>query len=221
MSGLYFYQNDPNGCPIRVMDQDGRAVWTARYDPLGAINEVTANEIENPLRLQGHYEDQETGLCCSRYRFFDPSTGNFISHDPLGLRAGENPYRYCPNSFGWIDPLGLAPCRLNPKNIHFMQSSIKNVTGEHTVLGNAMLLSKGKLKPDDLPAIRVWKDQSGKIWTLDHRRLAAFRLARVTDIPVEWVGNNVAKRQMWKMTTKTGGKSIRLKIGEGISEIVS
>lgn len=67
-----------------------------------------------------------------------------------------------------------------------MQSSIKNETGEYTVLQNAEALKNGTLKPSDLPTMKVWKDESGKIWTLDHRRLGAYRLAEFNDVPVQW-----------------------------------
>ncbi len=40
--------------------------------------------------------------------------------------------------------------------------SIKNQTGEFTVLGNAESLENGSLKASDLPEIRIWKDDSGK-----------------------------------------------------------
>ena len=47
---------------------------------------------------------------------------------------------------------------VNPKDVNFMQSSIKNQTGEHTVLGNAEALKSGALKATDLPEIRIWQD---------------------------------------------------------------
>ena len=106
---------------------------------------------------------------------------------------------------------------INPKNIHFMQNSIKNQTGEYTVLGNVGALRSGKLKATDLPEIRIWKDSSGKIWTLDHRRLAAFRMAELDMIPFKWATEKEVAKQMWKMSTKTGGTSIKLKLGNGVS----
>lgn len=42
-----------------------------------------------------------------------------------------------------------------------MQSSIKNQTGEHTVLGNAEALKSGALKATDLPEIEYGKTQMG------------------------------------------------------------
>jgi hypothetical protein len=105
---------------------------------------------------------------------------------------------------------------LNPKDIHFMQSSIKNATGDFTVLGNAEALRAGVLNPEVL-RINVWKDASGKIWTLDHRRLAAFRLSGLNEVPINWVSPSQAQSQMWKMTTTNGGSAIRLKLGNGQS----
>lgn len=101
-----------------------------------------------------------------------------------------------------------------------MQSSIKNQTGEYTVLGNAEALKNGSLKASDLPEIRIWKDDTGKLWTLDHRRLASFRLAELESVPFKWASPDEIAGQMWKMTTKNGGTSIKLKLGNGVSQII-
>ena len=105
---------------------------------------------------------------------------------------------------------------LNPKDIHFMQSSIKNATGEFTVLENAEALKTGTLDPQVLK-MNVWEDASGKIWTLDHRRLAAFRLSGLEEAPIQWAD---PASQMWKMTTTNEGTSIWLKLGDGQGIIV-
>jgi len=104
---------------------------------------------------------------------------------------------------------------VNPKDVKYMQSSINNQTGEYTVLDNVQALKDGTLKPSDLPEIRIWKDSEGNLWTLDHRRLAAFRMAGVDEVPFRWATNEEVASQMWKMTTQTGGTSIKLKLGNG------
>jgi RHS repeat-associated protein len=102
------YHVDPNGSAIRITAQDGDAVWAAEYDALGGAAVKLESEVQNALRLQGQFFDEETGLHYNRYRYFDPSSGSFISQDPIGLVGGINPYRFAPNTLGWIDPLGLA-----------------------------------------------------------------------------------------------------------------
>lgn len=101
-----------------------------------------------------------------------------------------------------------------------MQNSIKNQTGEYTVLENAAALKSGALKVTDLPEIKIWKDSNGKVWTLDHRRLAAYRMAELDRIPFEWATEKEVSSQMWKMTTKTGGTSVKLKVGNGETIII-
>ena len=136
----------------------------------------------------------------------------------VGVNGGS---RLKPNYQQFAGDAGVGEAsKLSTKDIHFMQSSIKNTTGEHTVLGNAEALKAGTLKPNDLPAIKVWKDPQGKIWALDHRRLAAFKMGGVEEIPVEWASKSLVESQMWKMTTQTGGTSINLKLGNGESIII-
>ncbi|MCC5945594.1 MAG: hypothetical protein JJT94_11720 [Bernardetiaceae bacterium] len=100
-----------------------------------------------------------------------------------------------------------------------MQSSIKNQTGNYTVLQNAKDLVDGTLKPE-LLRVRVWQDMSGKVWTLDHRRLASFRLAGLNKIPITWAKPSEIEKSMWKMTTRTQGHSIRLKLGKNQNQII-
>ncbi len=109
---------------------------------------------------------------------------------------------------------------VNPKDVRYMQSSIKNQTGDYIVLDNAQALKEGTLKPSDLPEIRIWIDNDGNLWTLDHRRLAAFRIAGVDEVPFRWATDEEVASQMWKMITKTGGDSIKLKLGNGKSIII-
>ncbi|ALL65001.1 RHS repeat-associated core domain [Paraburkholderia caribensis MBA4] len=105
--GLYYYQNDPNGAPVRLRTGDGRIVWEAHYGVTGAVDHVETCLIDQPVRLQGQYFDGESGLYYNRHRYFDPATGIFISQDPIGLDGGVNSYEFASNVFGWIDPLGL------------------------------------------------------------------------------------------------------------------
>ncbi|MCX2796514.1 RHS repeat-associated core domain-containing protein, partial [Microbulbifer thermotolerans] len=65
------------------------------------------NRIEQPIRFQGQYYDEETGLHYNRFRYYDPEVGAFTQQDPIGLLGGVNNYRYVPNPVRWVDPYGL------------------------------------------------------------------------------------------------------------------
>lgn len=104
---VYHYHNDPNGCPTRLTDASGEVKWAASYTAWGGIAKLHVNQVENLIRLQGQYEDGETGLNYNRHRYYEPAIGQFVSQDVLRLIAGPNTYRFAPNTIGWIDPLGL------------------------------------------------------------------------------------------------------------------
>nr|WP_321807875.1 RHS repeat-associated core domain-containing protein [Burkholderia sp. BCC1993] len=44
----------------------------------------------------------------NRHRYYDPSSGRFVSEDPIGLAGGINVHQYGPDPVQWVDPLGLA-----------------------------------------------------------------------------------------------------------------
>ncbi|MFP3637132.1 RHS repeat-associated core domain-containing protein, partial [Bacillus sp. SIMBA_033] len=50
----------------------------------------------------------ETGLHYNRHRYYDPTSGRFVSADPIKLVGGINIYSYGKNPIGSIDPMGLA-----------------------------------------------------------------------------------------------------------------
>ncbi|MBS1717933.1 MAG: RHS repeat-associated core domain-containing protein, partial [Armatimonadetes bacterium] len=55
----------------------------------------------------GYQEDPDSGLKLLGHRYYDPSTGRFLTRDPA--RAGRNWYCYCnSNPIGRVDGLGLA-----------------------------------------------------------------------------------------------------------------
>lgn len=150
---LYLYHNDPNGCPTRLLDTQGKVVWAARYTAWGGVEKVLTERVENPIRLQGQYEDGETGLHHNRYRYYDFITGLFVTQDPLGLLVGENSYLIARNVFGWFDPLGLA-CKKKVKALlEGKDVWVKSIKEADELLGEALPNAKkvkgaGPKKPD-------------------------------------------------------------------------
>ena len=65
------------------------------------------NTFTQPIRFQGQYLDEESGLHYNRYRYYSPKQQRFINQDPIGLVGGINHYQYAPNPVNWVDPMGL------------------------------------------------------------------------------------------------------------------
>jgi RHS repeat-associated protein len=105
-----FYSVIPDhlGTPRELVDEKGRIAWSASYSSWGEIAEKNPQRVDCPIRFQGQWYDEESGLHYSRFRYYDPTTGRYISQDPLRLLAGLNLYAYARNPTGWIDPFGLA-----------------------------------------------------------------------------------------------------------------
>lgn len=110
---IAFYQCDHLGTPQELTDHEGKVAWSAQYKAWGqakeAISEAACKAgMRNPIRFQGQYLDDETGLHYNRYRYYDPDTARYLSQDPIGLAGGDNFYQYATNPTIWLDPLGLA-----------------------------------------------------------------------------------------------------------------
>ncbi len=115
---LYWYHTTPNGTPERLTDEAGEVRWQGVnnawgkqvYQPM-----LTGGRVEQNLRMQGQYYDEESGLHYNLFRYYDPDSGRFTQLDPIGLAGGINLYQYAPNALGWVDPLGLSRCGLEGK----------------------------------------------------------------------------------------------------------
>ena len=100
----YGIVSDYVGRPVQAYDEHGTLVWQADYDIYGNLLNLKGNREFVPFRQLGQYEDEETGLYYNRFRYYDPSTGGYISQDPIGL-AGNNPtlYGYVSDTNSWVD----------------------------------------------------------------------------------------------------------------------
>jgi len=113
---IAFYQCDHLGTPQELTDHEGKVAWSAQYKAWGQAKEAISEaahgtRIRNPVRFQGQYFDEETGLHYNRYRYYDPDGARYLTQDPIGLAGGFNLYRYVGNPVNLIDPLGLS-CKL-------------------------------------------------------------------------------------------------------------
>ena len=111
---VYTLHNDHLGTPQVMSNALGQNVWQAHYDPFGnaTVNEDVdgdGQKISLNLRFPGQYYDQESGLHYNYFRYYDPSTGRYITSDPIGLDGGLNTYGYVGgNPLSYVDPYGLS-----------------------------------------------------------------------------------------------------------------
>ena len=100
--------------PRLVADASHQAAWKwDSQEPFGNYppNIDPANAgmaFELPLRFPGQYADTETNLSDNWFRTFDPSRGQYLQSDQIGLRGGINSYRYvASNPLAFSDVRGL------------------------------------------------------------------------------------------------------------------
>jgi RHS repeat-associated protein len=103
---VYYFHTDQIGTPLELTDSDGQIVWQATYRSWGALEQLVIDEVEQNLRFQGQYLDEESSLHYNTFRYYDSTGGRYISQDPIGIDGGFNLYFYAPNPFAWVDPLG-------------------------------------------------------------------------------------------------------------------
>ena len=100
-----YYSFNVHGDTTKLTDTFGTILKDYSYDAFG--NQKAENENDtNPFRYSGEFFDEETGLIYLRARYYDATTGRFISEDPI--KDGLNWYVYCSNNpIMFVDPLGL------------------------------------------------------------------------------------------------------------------
>ena len=127
-SASKFYKADGIGTTRALTSTSGTTTDTLSTDAFG---NTTASSGTSPSPFgfvggAGYQTDSDTGLMLLGHRYYDPSTGRFLSRDPI--RAGYNWYIYCDNDPGnTADPQGLKPPEpiddLHPGLDHFVDGT--------------------------------------------------------------------------------------------------
>lgn len=101
----YFYAHDQLGSTRALTDTSGAVQATDTYDPYG--NVVTrSGAAPNPLQFAGQYKDAESGLYYLRARYYQPTTGQFLTRDPI-VATTHRSYGYgAGNPLSFTDPSG-------------------------------------------------------------------------------------------------------------------
>ncbi|MBR0568974.1 RHS domain-containing protein, partial [Azoarcus sp. L1K30] len=111
------FVTDHLGTPLRLVDHNGKTRWTGQPDDWAAVAEE--NGVRQPIRFQGQWLDEESGLYYNRYRYYDPRQGRYVTQDPIGLMGGVNIYSYAAcNPLSFVDFNGLETSPRGPAPPH-------------------------------------------------------------------------------------------------------
>lgn len=101
---------------------------------------------------------------------------------------------------------------MDPKQVRFSQDSINyRFKNGSTVDELAEALKTGRVRPETTPPIRL-VERNGQLYTLDNRRLEAFRRAGL-DVPFRMATDEEIAAEAWKFTTTNEGISVRIRGG--------
>ena len=114
---IFIYEADGLGSVTSLTDPTGAIAATYTYDSFGFMTASTGSAT-NWFRYTGRQFDSTGGLYYYRARYYDPTTGRFLSEDPIRFKGGVNFYAYVGNDpVNRTDPFGLSPnCHLDPKS---------------------------------------------------------------------------------------------------------
>jgi RHS repeat-associated protein len=102
-----YYDADGLGSVTSLSNAAGALAQTYTFDSFGKQT-ASSGSLTNPFQYTAREFDTETNLQFTRARYYDPTTGRFISEDPLKFDGGNNFYEYVLNNpIDYTDPLGL------------------------------------------------------------------------------------------------------------------
>ncbi len=145
-STSHFYAYDGNG-NVSAMAKTSDSSKTAHYEygPFGEVVRASGTIAKsNPMRFSTKCQDDESDLLYYGYRFYNASTGRWLSRDPIEEFGGINPYVTLENELlSQIDLLGLllfgdekirvGKRTADGKKLHYTQITQLAAVGDHEI----------------------------------------------------------------------------------------
>ncbi len=109
-----FYHYDIRGSVSAIVDPDGNPVKQYAYDEFGNLTTTGEATFDNEVTFTGSITDSSTGLQYMNSRYYEPTTGRFLTQDTYSGNAYEpwtqHLYTYCGNNpTNFVDPTGHRP----------------------------------------------------------------------------------------------------------------
>jgi RHS repeat-associated protein len=107
-----YYEADGLGSITSLSSTAGALAQTYTFDSFGNQT-ASSGSLTNPFQYTARESDPETGLYYYRARYYDSSSGRFLSEDPMGFYSGIDFYQFVENNPGtYTDPSGLCPANV-------------------------------------------------------------------------------------------------------------
>jgi RHS repeat-associated protein len=113
-NGLQTYlHSDALATPIAITDTSAAVVDRYRYDAWGHLGQHQGSS-QQPFGFTGYQNDQQSGLYYAQQRYYNSTTGRFLSHDPfagdINTPISLHRYLYANASPAvFVDPTGEVP----------------------------------------------------------------------------------------------------------------
>jgi len=190
---------DHLGTPICTLNDDIATCWSV--SPSGRTEgEISADSSLCPWRFPGQYEDQETGLYYSRFRYYDPLQQTYICHDPIGLHGGPCLRAYVVDPLVSTDPFALSVRKDYESSSLYSRNFFRSMSrAEAAAVGETSLLRGGR------PGETFFTDQRIRSPARTQDRLS---LPSRPDVQVEFriVDNLELKRRGTRVQPDYGGR---------------
>ncbi|MEI6782478.1 MAG: RHS repeat-associated core domain-containing protein, partial [Verrucomicrobiota bacterium] len=137
-------------------------VRTTNLGPFGEVIRATGPMAKtNPFRFSTKYQDDETDLLYYGYRYYNASTGRWLSRDPIAEKGGLNLCGFVGNDpIRRNDYLGLeALCYYDDRGVWTCRSPLEGCCNGQTYLYATHCCCKGKIvakAPVDT-GVQTWK----------------------------------------------------------------
>ena len=178
---VYYYHLDQLNTPRFVTNNKAEVVWENHADVYGYKEPEDdtdfnrENTFTQPIRFQGQYFDEESGLHYNRYRYYSPKQQRFINQDPIGLVGGINHYQYAPNPVNWVDPFGLLCKEVQAKVAAALTTAVNN--GNITQALSDKIFANAMLPSNEFTADEIVANIPNEGETISERLVAGGKLS--------------------------------------------
>ncbi|PRY57579.1 RHS repeat-associated protein [Vreelandella songnenensis] len=131
---------------MQLIAPSGETKWQAQPDDWAAVKNVRGSASQ-PIRFQGQWHDDESGLYYNRHRYYDPQQGRYISQDPIGLQGGTNLYGYVTNPAGAVDPLGLFQSAMGSVSSAYGPQALAHAAPSPSPVQGGQIITGGDYNP--------------------------------------------------------------------------